>query len=76
MINWREGKAGFVGNAKRLIKGVFQHSFTVTSAEQPPTVPGLEFTMADKVLEYTLKTNRLHYEMPIGRLHYTMEEED
>ena len=31
MINWREGKGGFVGGAKRLIKGVFQYSYTITS---------------------------------------------
>jgi len=31
MINWRDGKAGFVGAAKRLIKGVFQYSYTVTT---------------------------------------------
>jgi len=32
MINWREGKAGFVGGSKRLIKGVFSYVYTVTSA--------------------------------------------
>lgn len=36
MINWREGKAGFVGASKRLIKGVFQFAHTLTSAG--PTV--------------------------------------
>jgi len=32
MINWREGKAGFVGSSKRLIKGVFSYVYTATSA--------------------------------------------
>ena len=31
MIRWRNGKAGFVGAAKNLIKGVFQYQFTVTT---------------------------------------------
>jgi len=31
MINWREGKAGFVGGSKRLIKGVFSYIYTVTT---------------------------------------------
>jgi hypothetical protein len=35
MINWRNGKAGFVGGLKYIIKGVFQfaHSITTTSTE-------------------------------------------
>ena len=33
MINWREGKAGFVGAAKQFIKGFFNYSYTVTSAD-------------------------------------------
>lgn len=32
MIKWREGKAGFVGNSKRLIKGAFDYVYTVTTA--------------------------------------------
>ena len=37
MINWREGKAGFVGASKRLIKGFFNLSYTLTSiALDPP----------------------------------------
>lgn len=31
MINWRNGKGGFVGAQKRLIKGVFQYSHTITT---------------------------------------------
>lgn len=31
MIKWREGKAGFVGNSKRLIKGIFSYVYTVTT---------------------------------------------
>lgn len=37
MIKWREGKAGFVGAAKRLIQGVFSSSYTLTSVA--PIVP-------------------------------------
>lgn len=33
MIFWRDGKAGFVGAAKRLIKGVFSFQHSVTSAD-------------------------------------------
>ena len=36
MIKWREGKAGFVGAAKRLIKGFFDSSFTLTSESVAP----------------------------------------
>lgn len=32
MIKWREGKAGFIGNSKRLIKGFFNSVYTVTTA--------------------------------------------
>ena len=32
MINWRDGKAGFVGGLKRFIKGVFDPSYSVTTA--------------------------------------------
>jgi len=28
VINWRSGKAGFVGSSKRLIKGVFEFIYT------------------------------------------------
>jgi len=39
MINWREGKAGFVGGSKRLIKGVFSYVYTVTSVSiEPPNL--------------------------------------
>ena len=31
MINWRSGKAGFVGGSKRLIKGALSFVYTVTS---------------------------------------------
>ena len=32
MINWRDGKAGFIGGLKRFIKGVFDPSYSVTTA--------------------------------------------
>lgn len=32
MIIWRNGKGGFVGGLKRLIKGVFDPSHSITSA--------------------------------------------
>ena len=31
MINWRNGKAGFVGASKYIIKGLFQYAHSVTS---------------------------------------------
>ena len=31
MINWREGKNGFVGGSKRLIRGVLSYGYTETS---------------------------------------------
>ena len=37
MINWRNGKAGFVGGLKYIIKGVFQFAHSITSAT-PPSV--------------------------------------
>lgn len=36
MIRWRDGKAGFVGATKRLIKGFFDSSFTLTSETVVP----------------------------------------
>lgn len=32
MINWRNGKGGFVGGLKHLIKSVFQYAHTITTA--------------------------------------------
>ena len=40
MINWRDGKAGFVGASKRLIRGVFQYSYTVTTETVVTQGPG------------------------------------
>lgn len=37
MINWRSGKAGFIGAAKTLIKGVFSFQYSVTS--EAPIAP-------------------------------------
>ena len=31
MINWRNGKAGFVGGLKHAIKGFFRYSHSITS---------------------------------------------
>lgn len=36
MINWRSGLAGFNGATKRLIKGVFGLSYTITSETVVP----------------------------------------
>ena len=47
MIFWREGKAGFVGGAKRLIKGVFQPQYSVTSADV--AVPDKTFGLFSKI---------------------------
>ncbi len=32
MLNWRNGKGGFVGGLKHLIKGVFRYNHTITTA--------------------------------------------
>ena len=41
MIKWRDGKAGFVGASKRLIKGFFSYSYSVTTAAvEAPSAPG------------------------------------
>jgi len=40
MIIWRNNKAGFVGGSKRLIKGVFQ--FTYSKASEVVVTPGLD----------------------------------
>lgn len=37
MINWRNGKGGFNGGAKILIKGFFQFVHSITSAAIPVT---------------------------------------
>ena len=71
MIKWREGKAGFVGGSKRLIKGFFNYVYTVTSAITVPTAEGLEYTLPDNKLHYNMPDNTLDYEMPINKLHYS-----
>lgn len=49
MINWREGKAGFVGGSKRLIKGFFNYAYTVTTAFviAPDIVDGIVSSMTE-----------------------------
>tara|TARA_R110000803_G_scaffold115793_5_gene184361 strand:- start:8139 stop:8417 length:279 start_codon:yes stop_codon:yes gene_type:complete len=42
MINWRSGKAGFVGGLKYAIRGVFQFAHSVTS-EAPVVVYSVKF---------------------------------
>jgi len=39
MINWRRGKAGFVGASKRLIKGFFDFRFSLSTAIILPSPP-------------------------------------
>jgi len=48
MINWRIGKAGFVGASKYLIKGFFNYAYSVTSAEviTPSVTTGLQSTIS------------------------------
>lgn len=44
MINWRDGKAGFVGGLKYFIKGVFQFTHNVRSivvVDKPTDLDGL-----------------------------------
>jgi len=47
LINWRDGKAGFVGSSKRLIKGAVNLVYTATSAivAIPEIVDGVLSTM-------------------------------
>ena len=47
MIKWREGKAGFVGGSKRLIKGFFSAVYTVTTAfaDTPEIIDGILSSM-------------------------------
>lgn len=71
MINWREGKAGFVGGSKRLIKGIFRYAYSVTSAIAVPTAEGLEYTFSDNRLHYSTEDSKLHYEIPDNKLHYS-----
>ncbi len=40
MINWRDGKGGFVGASKRFIKGFFSYSYAVTTESVEITTPG------------------------------------
>ena len=53
MINWRNGKGGFVGGLKYIIKGVFQFAHSVTSVGPTPDcyIAGIstiiESTMSD-----------------------------
>ena len=48
MIKWREGKAGFVGGSKRLIKGAINFVYTVTSdiVAIPEIVDGVVSSMS------------------------------
>ena len=39
MILWRDGKAGFVGASKRIIKGFFSYSYTSPTANITIVVP-------------------------------------
>jgi hypothetical protein len=44
MINWRNGKAGFVGGLKYAIKGFFQYTHSITSTTVITQGPGLGFS--------------------------------
>jgi len=71
MIKWRSGLAGFAGNSKRLIKGVFSYVYTVTSAIIVPTAEGLEYSIPDNKLHFTTDENKLHFTIPENKLHYS-----
>ena len=55
MINWRNGKGGFVGGLKYIIKGVFQFAHSVTSASPVGPTPdcfvGFIGAITDPVME-------------------------
>jgi len=54
MINWRNGKGGFVGGLKRLIKGVFQFAHTINSADPQPPTPDCYVSFIGAITESTL----------------------
>lgn len=45
MIIWRNGKAGFVGRVKRLIKGVFDTYYSATSSAPAATTVTSYYTI-------------------------------
>lgn len=47
MINWRNGKGGFVGGLKTAIKGVFQYAHSITSSI--PVTPGLNTGVLSRI---------------------------
>ena len=59
---------------RKLLKVLELNSYPETVAEPPPTVPGLEYTLAENRLQYTLSENRLQYTLPESKLQYTVKE--
>jgi len=54
MINWRNGKGGFVGGLKTLIKGVFQYAHSITSATPVGPTPDCFVTFIGTIEERTM----------------------
>ena len=45
MINWRNGKGGFIGGLKTAIRGFFQYAHSITSEAVAPTLgPGAGYS--------------------------------
>ena len=51
MIIWRDGKAGFVGGAKTLIKGVFSMQYSISIAVT--TTPSVTFSAVKPTRDYS-----------------------
>jgi len=49
MINWRNGKGGFVGGLKYAIKGLFQFAHSITSAAPTPPSPDCDIGFEGKI---------------------------
>ena len=67
MINWRSGKAGFVGGSKYIVKGVFKyfHSVTSVTAAPPETPPSedynIDFLVEDRNVVFALESRTIAF---------------
>lgn len=50
-MNWRNGKGGFVGGLKYIIKGVFQYAHSITSATPVGPTPDCFVTFIGTITE-------------------------
>lgn len=54
MMNWRDGKGGFVGGLKYLIKGVFQFAHSLTSVAPVGPTPDCFVAFVGTITDPTL----------------------